>query len=306
MNDATTDLPIEVPGDVLRLLKNIFRRCNKKVATSLSLVPTLHESTLDQQFVTSLADIAPTTVPGSGWIVSMDVHFLGGGHHFGRWEIADIGVIVALRRGHATLWSKAAILQSKRLFPIGASYNPEAEDDRFRRGFGRLHNEYSGYTEPRLFTFDLNSRYQSLDLRGEQIERVLSYEGEFRIPVHYLLYNPLVVPWSRSIPVTPARPTLPSNRVGCRVLRSANIVNLRQAGTRTPSFGQVATLVPPHAFAPFAGGWRLEDFIVSLVLGCHEGRTLGDSVDSPAEYLFFRRSYPIAIAFAINLELPDW
>jgi hypothetical protein len=134
MNDGHAGPPIQIPSDVLRLLGRIFGRSNKKVATSLSLVPTLQESSLDQQFVTSLLDIAPITVPESGWIVSMDVHFLGGGHHFGRWEIADIGVIVALRRGHDTVWSKAAILQSKQLFPIGASYNAQAEDATFRWG----------------------------------------------------------------------------------------------------------------------------------------------------------------------------
>jgi hypothetical protein len=296
--------PIQIPSDVLALLRRIFRGCNRKVAKSLSLVPTLQEPSLDQELISYILEIAPTYVSASGWVVSTDVHYLGGGHHFGRWEIADVGVIIALRRGTHTLWSKAAILQSKRLFPTGTTYNPEKEADHFRWGFGRLHTQYPGFVKPRELRFEIDSRYESLDLKGEQIDRVIAYEGEIGMPVHYLLYNPLVIPWSRTVPVTPPKPQLPSNHVGCRVLPSASVVALRKFGARKPSFGQVNKLPAPNAFAPFAGGWKLEDFIITLLLGCKEGRLLDKSADSPMEFLFYRRNYPIAVAFAVNIEAP--
>jgi hypothetical protein len=115
--------PVSIPQDVLNLLERIFRGCNADVAASLSRIPTLHETSLDQRLITFLGSTAPALSSNSGWIVGVETHFLGGGHHFDRWEIADIGVIIVLRRGRRILWSKAAILQSKRLFPNGSKFD---------------------------------------------------------------------------------------------------------------------------------------------------------------------------------------
>jgi hypothetical protein len=297
-------LPVSIPPDVLDLLLGIFADCNQKVAATLSRIPTTREEALDQQFIAHLSTIGPVSMPTSGWVVNVETHFLGGGHHYGKWEIADIGILLIMRRGNKVVWSKAAVLQSKRLFPDGAIYDAAREWKEFRWGFGRLHSGYTP-TRSRTFEFTDESRYQSLNVGGEQAERIDAYEAEFNIPVHYLLYNPLVLPWARSIPVTPPEPALPDNDIGSRVLRSRTLLALRASGVSVPSYKEVAALSAPHALASFMAGWRLEDFVVSLLLGCHEGRLLDDSVDQPMEYLFNRRNNPIAAAFSVNLELPE-
>ena len=299
-------LPFEVPVAVLTLLRQTFAACNDRVSGTLSRIPTTHEDALDQQLIAHLTEVAPIVEPTSGWIIGIETHFLGGGHHFlNRWEIADVGVIVVLRRGSIATWSKAALLQSKRLFPRGSSYNADDDRTRFAWGFGRLHARYEPLHGQRQFEFGETSRYDSLDLHGEQAERLVSYQGEFGIPVHYLFYNPVQIPWAQAVPVTPTDARMAPNDIGCRVLRSRSVLDLRARSIRTPTFGDILAIEPPHKHAPFNAGWRLEDFVVSLLLGCREGRVLDDSIDSPVEYLFNRRNYPIAAAFAVNIELPE-
>lgn len=300
-----TGLPFPVPSDVLERLTRIFGDCNDKVAGALSRVPTVHEETLDQQLIGFLSQLGPLSTPSSGWIINIETHFLGGGRHFERWEIADIGVIISFRRGTQVIWSKAALLQSKRLFPAGRTYEADDERSIFQWGFGRLLQGYIPLRGQTDFVFTRESRYESLDLKGAQASRISAYEGEFRIPVHYLLYNPVVIPWSRALPATPPEPVLPTTEIGCRVLRASTLNVLQPAKVTKPSFNEVASLEAPNSFAPFAAGWRLEDFVVTLVLQCHEGRVLGPSFDEAMELLFYRRNYPIAAAFAVNLDVPE-
>lgn len=302
---SPTGLPFPVPSDVIERLTGIFSNCNDRVTGVLSRIPTIHEDALDQQLIGHLTQLGPVSTPTSGWIISIETHFLGGGRHFDRWEIADIGVLITFRRGRQVLLSKVALLQSKRLFPKGNTHDANYEESRFRWGFGRLLQGYIPLRGQTDFTFTRLSRYESLDLTGAQATRISAYEGEFRIPVHYLLYNPVALPWSRALPATPPEPALPATEIGCRVLRAASLNVLQSASVTKPSFEEVASLSAPHAVAAFAAGWRLEDFMVSLLLQCHEGRVLGPSFDEAMELLFYRRSYPIAAAFAVNLEMPE-
>lgn len=302
---SPTGLPFPVPSDVLERLTHIFGDCNDKVTGVLSRIPTVHEEALDQQLIGFLAQLGPISTPTSGWMISIETHFLGGGRHFKRWEIADIGVIISFRRGAQVIWSKAALLQSKRLFPTGSTYEADDERARFQWGFGRLLQGYIPLGGQTDFVFTRESRYESLDLNGAQANRISAYEGEFRIPVHYLLYNPVVIPWSRALPATPPEPVLPTTEIGCRVLRASTLNVLQVARVTKPSYDEIASLDAPHSFAPFAAGWRLEDFVVTLVLGCHEGRILEPSFDEAMELLFYRRNYPIAAAFAVNLDMPE-
>jgi len=261
------------------------------------------EDHLDQALITFLDQQSPEIAPHSGWVVDCETHFLGNGRHFGSWEIADIGVLVILRRGSAVIWSKVAVLQSKRLFPISGTYDEDAERTRFRWGFGRLHDSYDVSATRRSYEFTSESRYASLDLKADQAERIDAYQGEMTIPVHYLLYNPVQIPWSRVLPAT-GPTTLPDNTVGCRIVRARQLIALR--GTVSiPRYADVLSIAAPHEYAPFTAGWRLEDFVVSLLLGCHEGKVLNQSLDDVMELLFYRRTGPITAAFAVNLQIAD-
>lgn len=296
-------LPAPIPEDARTLINDIFRNCNRSVTETLSRLPTIHEDALDQHFISYIGSVPPMTTPNSGWIISFETHFLGGGHHLGRWEIADIGVLVVVRQGVNVMSSKVALFQSKRLFPNQSKFDPQADEEMLRWGFGRLHAKYNTLRDGRLYKFTEASRYRSLDLRGKQAERVELYQEEVVIPIHYLLYNPLVIPWSRSIPITYPESTLPNNSVGCRVVRVGQMHSLRNQ-MQTPTFKAVRALLPPHNVASFDAGWSLEDFIVQLLLECHEGKAFGASLDDTMELVFYRRSYPISAAFAVNIEIP--
>jgi hypothetical protein len=72
-----------------------------------------------------------------------------------------------------------------------------------------------------------------------------------------------------------------------------------------PRYVDVLAIAAPHEYAPFSAGWRLEDFIVSLLLGCHEGKVLDASLDNAVELLFYRRTGPISAAFAVNIQIAE-
>ena len=78
-----TGPPVQVPQDVLDVLRRVFGGCNDEVSGTLSRVPTTHEEALDQIFISYLDRTAPVSTPHSGWIIDVQTHFLGGGHHLG-------------------------------------------------------------------------------------------------------------------------------------------------------------------------------------------------------------------------------
>ncbi len=298
-----TGVPITIPQDVLDVLRRIFSDGNAEVASMLSRQPMSREDHLDQALITYLDRQSPEVAPHSGWIVDCETHFLGSGHHFGVWEIADIGVLVILRHGNTVIWSKVAILQSKRLFPIGNKHDEDEERARWRWGFGRLREAYDVAATRRTYEFTEDSRYASLDLNADQARRIDAYQGEMTIPVHYLLYNPVVIPWSRAVPV--AGPTvLPNNDVGCRIVRARQMLALHDS-VAVPRYADVRGIAHPHEHSPFCAGWRLEDFVVTLLLGCHEGKVLDASLDNAMELLFYRRTGPISAAFAVNIQVAE-
>lgn len=300
---SPTGLPVSIPSDVIELLLATFGSANSEVSETLSRQPMIREDSLDQGLISYLDRQSPVMAPTSGWIIDVETHFLGGGaHYLGKWEIADIGVLIVIRQGGAVKWSKVAILQSKRLFPLGAEYDEDVERQKFRWGFGRLHDLYEPLAAPRTYQFTTRSQYASLDLAASQATRIAAYQGEFGIPVHYLFYNPVRVPWATTVPSI-GRGAVPQSTVGCRIVPARQIRELANRKIRVPSYKDIGSLAAPHDYAPFVAGWRLEEFVVSLLLGCHEGVVLSESVENAMEYLFYRRTGPIAAAFAVNLEM---
>lgn len=295
--------PVEFPQDVLDLLRGTFADCNREVSSVLSRMPTAHEETLDQNLINLIGQFAPTRTAASGWLIEMETHFIGGGHHFGRFEVADIGVLVRIRSGKKTVWTKVALLQSKRLFPDGEPYEPKKDEQRLMHGFGSLIDKTAdalSYYRRRTFRFTRESQYCALDLTHEQAERVASYETEFLVPIHYMFYNPLQIPWTRTLPITPPEPKLGENAVGARIVQSDTVRSLRPR-VKIPRYADIEATRPPHAFAPYNAGWRLEDFMIDLVLACHEGKVTA-GLDETLDAVFYRRNYPIAAAFAVTIE----
>ncbi len=108
---------IYLPDDVLAFLENIFEACNLAVSRKISKMPNVHETSLDMTFIEHLSNYSAPVRLGSGWTVRLDTYYLGGGRHFGSWEIADIGFLVMFRQAGQFVRSKVALLQSKRLYP---------------------------------------------------------------------------------------------------------------------------------------------------------------------------------------------
>jgi hypothetical protein len=298
-----------VPADVRDWVRSVFRACNERTASALARMPTTHESALDQAFITEAARFsAPVRLP-SEWIVRIDTHFLGGGRHFGSWEIADIGVLLQFRRQGKVIKTKILLLQSKRLYPAEEAYEEDERAD-YEIGFARLFREdasFAAITAPRRFTFQDESRYAALLVGDGQYEAIDSYETQYGIPVHYLLYHPLSVPSETTMPLMAETGPEPPLVVGARVLPAAQ---LRQAlGGRpkgyAPSWGEIKTLQAlPQARTASAPGWLVEEFIADLAVECKVGHVAQSQNDAGLFRVFNRRSGPISAAIAVTFDAP--
>jgi hypothetical protein len=235
---------------------------------------------------------------------------LGPGY-WGRWEIAEIGILVAFRRGGIVQQTKIALLQSKRLYPEEAEAPAEDQLVDYEVGFARLletEQEFRSATRNRKFTFTRNSCYRALDYQGEQHDAILKYMTDTEIPVHYLLHNPPALPSTAVLPVIAKEDEIDvdSCEVGCRVVRAQDVdarlkaAKLKKRGN--PSFTQMVgnTRMLDKAC------WRLEHFVADLVIGCQEGYRGGTNpMQDPGLYrVFARRSGPISAAISISIDAP--
>src|SRR5262245_46567585 len=128
---------IEIPSDVTKWLKSAFGSCNERVSEKLSNAPNVPEPSLDLTFIEHLSQFASPITFASKWTVRLDTHYLGGLRHFYNWEIADIELLLFVRRGGKIIRSKVGLLQSKRLYPNGESVKEEVAVD-YEIGFARL------------------------------------------------------------------------------------------------------------------------------------------------------------------------
>lgn len=302
--------PIPLPADVLAFLRSVFADVNSRVATKMACIPTVHETSLDLSFIEALTHYAAPFEFDSGWTVRLDTHYLGGGRHWDEWEVADIGVLVLFRRAGKLIRSKIGLLQSKRLYPIEQEFDEDTAID-YMIGFGRLlesDETFLRVTEPRTFSFERASRYKVLSVGDRQWEAIRKYEDRYGIPIHYLLYHPLSVPSVATVPCSPA-PTPPGPcRAGARVV-PASCVRLSlesQDPNYSPSYADFEFRLP----APFnepdnTCGWRLEEFITTLLITCKEGYIAENRPDEGLDRVFNRRGGPISAAISVTFDAPN-
>lgn len=292
-----------IPEEVFDWVRGVFLEVNRKVTGTLSRVPSHHEDALDQALVSSLNEV-PSVGSHSGWGVYIQTHFLGGRRHFYNWEIADIGIIAILRDRTAVQRIKVGLLQSKRLYPT-EDKTLKDPTERYLTGFGGLLLETESFrkmAEGRAFSFRENSKYLAMDLQGEQAKRLEKYQTESRVPIYYLFYNPVVLPWTVKVP-TLELPPMPELDVGCRIVPEARVREGLSAGKHSPTFKDIASL---SGFKTrHRGGWSLEHFVADELLRCREGYLATDVQDRTLFRLFNERSGPIAAAVAITIEAPD-
>lgn len=311
---------IQLPPDVVEWLTAIFRTSNESASSKLTLNPNAHEPWLDFAVIEKLQRVSVPFRFKSDWLVSIDTHWLGNAplwpEDLRRWEVADIGFLVMMRTVTKLVRSKVALLQSKRLYALEAIPETEEEIMRYyRRGFGRMYQPdelFAEMTKPRLFRFDEDCKYLALAKGSHQWEIIEQYEQSKEIPVYYLFHNPSVVPLSVPVPHSDAEPIPKRSEVGCRVVPCRHVRQMMASASdnESPSYGQIVRNLPAPFGAPeHAGGWRLEHFVVELLLRCKTGRVTDIRNDRGLYEVFNRRSGPIPAAIAITIDAPsgfDW
>lgn len=307
--------PIPIPVDVRDWLHGVFAGCNERVAETMTQVPTTHEVPLDMTFIQHFLGVSAPRRFLSGWTVEISTHYLGGGRHYSewgdwprRWEIADIGLLVVFRQAGKVLRSKVALLQSKRLYPDEQEFEEDVPID-FMIGFDRLFHDdddWAEVTEPRRFEFTEDSRYKALLTGNGQYQSIASYEQQRNIPVYYLLYNPWQIPSSAVLPLTGGQSMSGPAQVGCRVV-PANQLRSALSGQpdgHSPAYGEIRSSLGIPFGPDHPAGWRLEHFVVSLLLECETGYIAQSRQDGGLNYIFNRRTGPISAALAVTLDAP--
>jgi hypothetical protein len=289
------------PPEVHRYIAAVFRAANRRVCEKIARMPNCSEPSLDLTLVEHLSQCGGPRVIAPGWAVRIDIHYLGGLRHFYGWEIADIGLLVFAKRGASVIAKKAALLQSKRLYPSTGGIVEEAAED-YSIGFGGLLPSAGSAKSLALshsFQFKESSKYKALKVLDEQYKAIEAYETKENLDVHYLLYNPWSLDVTYKYPLTgPVKLGFAGNG-GCRIVpaRELRAGLASKAQGYSPSFAELAGS-GSHA----QSGWRLEHFVSNLLLKCMEGNSF-DSLDQENIFaLFNRRSGPIAAAVAVTVE----
>jgi hypothetical protein len=197
-------LPI-IPEDAIEFIRAAFGQANQRATNTLARQPSMHEEGLDFQLIAALDEIGSRVLPGSGAAVEIETHWLGGRRHFDwddrRWEIADIALLIAVRRLGVLLARKVALLQSKRLYSSEIPVH-ELERADFYFGIGRLFDRIETVptiTVSRAFEFSEQSVYGVLTVGSDQIARIRAYENSRGIPVYYNFYNPPMMPYRGAV-----------------------------------------------------------------------------------------------------------
>jgi hypothetical protein len=239
-------LPVFSPA-VYRYIRTVFRAANRRTCEKLARVPNCPEPSLDMTVIEFLSQYAGPRAVAPGWVVRLDVYYLGGLRHFSRWEIGDIGVLVFAKQRGTLVSNKVAILQSKRLYPNKGAVTEITRED-YNIGFGTLlpgGGPIAPLTGHYSFPFTESSKYQALLVDDDQYKAIDDYEKQRKIPVHYLMYNPWVLPVTYTYPVR-GSPKL--GRMGNGSARVAPAARLRAVLSRqpkgyTPSFRDLRHVV---------------------------------------------------------------
>lgn len=300
---------IRVPNDVREYVKSHFTTCNQQLAADLSAFPGIHEESLDMRFISYFAGIqGPVTFP-SEWIVRVDAHFIGGGRHFGTWEVADIGLMIVFRRRGKVIRSKMVFLQSKRLYAKSLKYREDRS--RFRRfGLGRLivsEDEHNEIIQTRILSFDESSRYRALRKGSDQQDAMYSFQSRFGMKMYYLFYNPLSLPHSISMPLE-EYPEMGDNEIGCRVAPKDSLDSALESKDDgySPSYADIKYLLDGEFLEDAnTAGWTLEHFVGDLMLDCREGLVDDSPNFKHMVELMNQKSSPMSTALSITFDMPD-
>jgi hypothetical protein len=298
----------DIPEAVIDYVRQVFAAANDRVSRKMSDHPSMHEETLDHTLIDELTEAPAAFFAQQQAAVVIESHWLGGRRMWERWEVADIAVVILLRRSGYLMQRKVALLQTKRLYSDEIAAVPLEMDD-FIIGIGRLGDRTDPIrplTSQRTFSFGGDSRYGAMHAGSPQVGRIEEYVKARRIPVFYAFYSPLRLPFHSTYPALNGDRVAADNDLGCRVQTMAHVHGhlASLAMGESPTFNGFMDTTVAASSDPFASaGWRLENFIADEVLRCREGALFDGSADENLEYLFYRRSAPIQAAIAITIDI---
>ena len=298
----------QVPQEIKNFLKDHFSSCNKQLSYDLSIFPGIREETLDNNFISYFSRLPGPLKFNSNWTLRIDAHFIGGSRHFQTWEVADIGLMIIFRRNGKIVRSKMVFLQSKKLYPDSIKYIDI--DPYLRDGMGRLlvtEKEHLEIVKARLVKFEEKSKYKAFKKNNDQQRAMSSFEERFKVDMYYLFYNPMIIPHDIKTPLED-QPELNDNKIGCRVVvkKQLDEALLIHPDNYTPSFGDVKyMLTGDHLSSNHEAGWRLEHFVIDLVMGCKQGLIDESPNFNTLQALMSQKSSPISAALSITVDLSE-
>ena len=294
-------MSLGIPSEVRNYVLRIFSDVNDKVTRKISTTPNIPEESLDISFIERLSEYSAPRIVAPNWAVRIAAHFIGNIRHRRRYEIADLGIVVVFKKGSTVQARKLVLLQSKRLYPKNNEVI-EFEDFDYDLGLALVTRNERMETpifSNVLFEFDVNSSYGALKAKSHQCEVIQEHFDDTNIPVHYLLYNPIVLPWSISYPASIGSIVLPKRKFGARIVHAKDVHDIfrnRQKGEplKLSDFPR-----PDEGYTNI--GFSLENFIEN-VIRCRQGYRFDGSRDVGLDRLFSRKSGPIFCVVEIVIE----
>ena len=298
--ELTQLLPI--PAAVIAHIRKAFAHVNDEVSKKISITPNIPEESLDIAFIEALSLFAGPTCINSDWAVKIATHFIGNIRHHRRYEIADIGIVVVFKRASLVIGRKLVLLQSKRLYPLSHQVE-ELEDFDYELGLGLItrfeKNEASIFSHV-VYQFTEKSVYGAMTRGSNQCRAIAEHFEESNIPVHYMMYNPVVIPWRLSYPILPESIVIPRLKFGTRVISSSDVHN-KLAALAPNASPSILDLSESRSGHDHKFGSSLEDFSEE-VIRCREGYIFSAPKDEGIRRLFSRKSGPIYCVIEVTIE----
>lgn len=296
-----------LPPSVIKHIRHIFLKANNRITRHFSNNPNVHETHLDQGLITAINEFGiPKKITYKGdWVVTFKVEFIGSHPLSGRLELADIGLTVIFSHKNKVNKVKSVLLQSKRLFA------DEEQDSEYVTTQQLVHGDsLEPLNRTRDFSFNESSTYRSLK-NDNQLTVINDFTRNSKIPIYYLFYNPWELPLGITVPSTVLK-KFHGRSVGARIVPSKIVTNLVSSTNKSPTYADVNDAfhndqhVSKNGFIDKKAGWKLENFVVDLVLQCKEGySTNRPRSDDYLQTMFFERTRPIAAAVTITIDTPE-
>lgn len=297
--------PIDIPADVIQWVSQVFSECNRRITSKLTNNPNVPEESLDDTWIEHFSHLSTPLTLSSAWTVKIETHYIGALRHFNGWEVADIGILLFVRRGGRVERSKVALLQSKRLYPKQNQIRETLLTD-YRTGFASLADPEDLRTSiatQNEFEFNDGCRFAAIKANSDQITNIINYQRQNNLSVYYQLYSPWSLPIIQRVPLSGIQQYGGMPTAGVRIVPSSVIhdyLSSQEDGYK-PRFNEIQM----SGNSSFLYGWPLEFFASELFLKCHEGNVFETIGDSRIQNLFYRRSGAISAAIAITIEDPE-